>query len=346
MACAKLGDTEVEDDLKNAERSRPTTPMQRTELLLENMLSKMKDLARSQTDLRTDLVKSQNDMENRLSLQQTVLAKETASELQSLARDTATSLERLEEGQGQLAFTQARQTAEVSEIVHRLNNLEMSGSNSRMSNRSISPTTNPYLEGSTLKVPAYSAGALVPPATLVNPSFNVISTVGTSTFSTPLEEGSGQVPVTLRRSLRIQERNRSDYRTTDKSDFRSTRQTRMKEVFDSQDRSGSNALSSPVRDIVLESRSLAPRTLDYSQSEVVLMNSRPEVEADLNKISTRTHNPGLDLAPQCRESAVHAGAGSLLGAPSAWPVRMDHVQNKTYRLLKRNRIICPVVAVG
>ena len=110
MACAKLGDTEVEDDLKNAERSRP--PMARTELLLENMLSKMTDLARSQTDLRTDLVKSQNDMENRLSLQQTVLAKETASELQSLARDTATSLERLEEGQ--LAFTQAHQTAEVS----------------------------------------------------------------------------------------------------------------------------------------------------------------------------------------------------------------------------------------
>ena len=195
-----------------------------------------------------------------------------------------------------------------------------------MSNRSISPTTNPYLEGSTLKVPAYSAGALVPPATLVNPPFNVISTVGTSNFSTPLEEGSGQAPVTLR----LQERNRSDYRMTDKSDFRSTRQTRMKEVFDSQDRSRSNALSSPVHDIVLESHSLAPRTLDYSQSEVVLRDSRPEVEADLNKISTRTHNPGLDLAPQCRESAVHPGAGSLLGVPSAWPVRIDNVQDKTY----------------
>src|SRR6218665_1066420 len=107
-------------------------------------------------------------------------------------------------------------------------------------------------------------------------------------------------------------------------DFRSNRQTRMKEVFDSQDRSRSNALSSPVHDIVLESHSLAPRTLDYSQSEVALMDSRPEVEADLNKISTRTHNPGLDLAPQCRESAVHAGAGSLLGTPqhgqSAWIV--------------------------
>src|SRR6218665_1057131 len=221
-------------------------------------------------------------MEKRLSLQQNVLAKETASELQSLARDTATSLERLEEGQGQLAFTQAHQTAEVSEIVHRLNNLEMSRSNSRMSNRYISQTTNPYLGGPPLKVPAYSAGTLVPPATLVNSSFIVISTVGTSAFSTPLEEGSGQAPVTLRRSLRIQERNRSDHRMTDKSDFRSTRQTRMK-VFDSQDRSRSDALSSPVHDIVLESHSLAPRTLDYSQSEVVLMDSRPEVEADLNK---------------------------------------------------------------
>ena len=56
------------------------------------------------------------------------------------------------------------------------------------------------------------------------------------------------------------------------------------------------------------------------------MDSRPEAEADSNKISTRTHNPGLDLAPQWRESAVHAGAGSLWGAPSAWSVRVDSVQ--------------------
>src|SRR6218665_3321071 len=155
MACARLGDTEVEDDLHNADaiKSRPATPMQWTELLLENLLGKM------------------TDMENRLSLQQTVLAKETA-----------TYLKRLEKGQGQLAFTQAHQTAKVYEIVHRLNNLEMSRSNSRMSNRSISPTTNPYLEGSTLKVPAYSAGALDPPAPLVNPSFNVISTVESLPF--------------------------------------------------------------------------------------------------------------------------------------------------------------------
>ena len=53
MACARIGDTEVEDHLKNAEKSGPPTPMARTELLLENMLSKMTDLARSQTDLRT-----------------------------------------------------------------------------------------------------------------------------------------------------------------------------------------------------------------------------------------------------------------------------------------------------
>ena len=64
-------------------------------------------------------------------------------------------------------------------------------------------------------------------------------------------------------------------------------------MFDSQDRSRSNALSSPVHYIVSESL----RALDYSQSEVVLMDSRPEAEADSNKISTRAHNPGLDLAP-------------------------------------------------
>src|SRR6218665_2459497 len=203
----------------------------------------------------------------------------------------------------------------------------MSRSNSRLSNRSLSPTSNPYLGGSILQVPANSAGALVPQATLVNPSFNVISTVG---GHPSIKEGSGQATVTLRRSLIIQERNRSDYRMTDKSDFRSTQQTRMKEVFDSQDRSRSNALFSHVHGIVLESHSLAPRTLDYSQSEVVLMDSRPEVEADLNKISTQTHNPGLDLAPQCRESAVHTGAGAPRGAPPAWPVWIDNLQDKTY----------------
>src|SRR6218665_3176111 len=53
MACAKLGDTEAGDDLKNAElmRSRPATPMAKTKLLLENLLGKMTDLARSQRDI-------------------------------------------------------------------------------------------------------------------------------------------------------------------------------------------------------------------------------------------------------------------------------------------------------
>src|SRR6218665_135196 len=45
------------------------------------------------------------DMEHRLSQQETVLVNETA-----------TALGRLEEGQCQLAFTQAHQTAEVSDI--------------------------------------------------------------------------------------------------------------------------------------------------------------------------------------------------------------------------------------
>jgi|SRR6218665_2208948 len=53
------------------------------------------------------------------------------------------------------------------------------------------------------------------------------------------------------------------------------------------------------------------------------MNFRPEAEVDSNKISTRTHNLGLDLAPQCRESAIYAGGGSLRGASSAWPVETD-----------------------
>jgi len=129
--------------------------------------------------------------------------------------------------------------------------------------------------------------------------------------------------------LRLKEKGHSDYRMTDKSDFRSNRQTRMKEVFDSQDRSRSNALSSPIHDIVLESHSLAPRTQDYSQSEVVLMDSRSEAEAeaDSNKISTRTHNPGLDLATQCRESAVYIPE-VVRGAPSAWPVRVDSVYKR------------------
>lgn len=57
---------------------------------------------------------------------------------------------------------------------------------------------------------------------------------------------------------------------TGNSDFRSNRQARKKEVYDSKDRSRTRALSSPFHDIVLESHSLAPRTLDYSQSDVVL----------------------------------------------------------------------------
>ena len=65
-------------------------------------------------------------MEDRLSNQQTVLAKETASGLQSLAHDTALALQKLEEGQGNLVYSQTAQTAEVAEIVHRLNTLERS----------------------------------------------------------------------------------------------------------------------------------------------------------------------------------------------------------------------------
>src|SRR6218665_3670632 len=139
MASANLEDTELEDERRHVEieRSRSVTPSARTESLLENVLGKL-------TDLRTDLVRSQSDMEDRLSNQQTVLAKETALALQ-----------KLEEGQGNLVYSQ---TAEVAEIVHRLNTLERSRASSRVSSRVASP--DPYLSGTTTQIPGLSAGAL------------------------------------------------------------------------------------------------------------------------------------------------------------------------------------------
>src|SRR6218665_862225 len=135
MTSVNLEDTELDSDHRQVEieRSRSVTPSARTEFLLENMLGKLTDLTKSQSDL----VKSQSDMEGRLSNQQTVLAKETASGLQSLAKetasglqslahDTALALQKLEEGQGNLVHSQTAQTAEVAEIVHRLNTLERS----------------------------------------------------------------------------------------------------------------------------------------------------------------------------------------------------------------------------
>src|SRR6218665_981938 len=123
MASANLDDTELDSDHRQVEieRSRSVMPSARTESLLENVLGKL-------TDLRTYLVISQADMEDRLSNQQTVLAKETALALQ-----------KLEEGQGNLVYSQTAQTAEVAEIVHRLNTLKRSRAISRVSIRVASP---------------------------------------------------------------------------------------------------------------------------------------------------------------------------------------------------------------
>src|SRR6218665_701398 len=160
MVYANLEDTELDSDHRHVdiERSRSFTPSARTESLLENMLGKL-----------TDLTKSQSDMEDRLSNQQTVLAKETASGLQSLAKetasglqslahDTALALQKLEKGKGNLVHSQTAQTAEVAEIVHRLNTLERSRASSRVSSRVASP--DPYLSGTATQVPGLSAGAL------------------------------------------------------------------------------------------------------------------------------------------------------------------------------------------
>src|SRR6218665_3524611 len=172
MTSVNLEDTELDSDHRHVEieRSRSVTPSARTESLLENMLGKL-----------TDLVKSQSDMEERLSNQQTVLAKETASGLQSLAHDTALALQRLEEGQGNLVYSQTAQTAEVAEIVHRLNTLERSRASSRVSSRVASP--DQYLSGTATQVPGLSAGALFPQDHLVNRSVNPNSTTAAPIFS-------------------------------------------------------------------------------------------------------------------------------------------------------------------
>src|SRR6218665_1576806 len=190
MTSVNLEDTELDSDHRQVEieRSRSVTPSARTEFLLENMLGKLTDLTKSQSDL----VKSQSDMEGRLSNQQTVLAKETASGLQSLAKetasglqslahDTALALQKLEEGQGNLVYSQTAQTAEVAEIVHRLNTLERSRASSRVNSRVASP--DPYLSGTATQVPGLNAGALFPQDHLVNRSVNPNSTTGVSIFS-------------------------------------------------------------------------------------------------------------------------------------------------------------------
>src|SRR6218665_447591 len=109
MTSVNLEDTELDSDHRQVEleRSRSVTPSARTEFLLENMLGKLTDLTKSQSDL----VKSQSDMEDRLSRQQTELSNQQTV----LAKDTALALQKLEEGQGNLVYSQTAQTAEVAE---------------------------------------------------------------------------------------------------------------------------------------------------------------------------------------------------------------------------------------
>src|SRR6218665_2721816 len=315
MASANLEDTELESDHRQVEieRSRSVTPSARTESLLENMLGKL-----------TDLTKSQTDMEDRLSNQQTVLAKETALALQ-----------KLEEGQGNLVYSQTAQTAEVAEIVHRLNTLERSRASSRVSSRVASP--DPYLSGTATQVPGLSAGALFPQDHLVNRSVNPNSTTAALIFSTSVCEGLDTLSLGPRRSARLQSKPRPDYRHIGQLDNWSGTQTRVKEVYEGPDRHRTNILSSSSNDIVLESHTCTSRAPSLELPRTFGLDSRSEAEVDSNRTLTRTHDPGLEVAPQCYEETVQAGVSSLRGAPSDWPVRVNGAE--TYTILCSTAIL-------
>src|SRR6218665_1626637 len=307
MTSVNLEDTELDSDHRQVEieRSRSVTPSARTEFLLENMLGKL-----------TDLTKSQSDMEERLSNQQTVLAKETALALQ-----------KLEEGQGNLVHSQTAQTAEVAEIVHRLNTLERSRASSRVSSRVASP--DPYLSGTATQVHGLSAGALFPQDHLVNLSVNPNSTTDAPIFSTSVCEGPDTLSLRPRRSARLQSKPRPDYRHIGQLDNWSGTQTRVNEVYEGPDRHRTNILSSSSRDLVLESHTCTSRAPSLELPRTFGLDSRSEAEVDSNRTLTRTHDLGLEVAPQCYEETVQAGVSSLRGAPSDWPVRVNRAE--TYK---------------
>src|SRR6218665_1369676 len=352
MTSVNLEDTELDSDHRQVEieRSRSVTPSARTEFLLENMLGKLTDLTKSQSDLtksQSDLVKSQSDMEDRLSNQQTVLAKETASGLQSLAKetasglqslahDTALALQKLEEGQGNLVHSQTAQTAEVAEIVHRLNTLERSGASSRVSSRVASP--DPYLSGTATQVPGLSAGALFPQDHLVNRSVNPNSTTAAPILSTSVCEGLDTLSLGPRRSARLQSKPRPDYRHIGQWDDWSATQTRVKEVYEGPDRHRTNILSSYSHDIVIESHTCTSRAPSLELPRTFGLDSRSEAEVDSNRTLTRTHDPGLEVAPQCYEETVQAGVSSLRGAPSDWPVRVNQAETNNISMENAIRI--------
>ena len=79
-------------------------------------------------------------------------------------------------------FSQASQTAEVAEIVDRLNTLERPRASSRVSSRVTSP--DPYLSGTATQIPGLSACAPFPQDHIVNRSVNQNSTADAHIFST------------------------------------------------------------------------------------------------------------------------------------------------------------------
>src|SRR6218665_373333 len=104
------------------------------------------------------------------------------------------------------------QTAEVAEIVHILNTLEIhvSRASSRVNSRLASPV--PYLSGTTTQVRVLSAGALFPQDHLVNRSVNPNSTTDVLIFSTSVCEGPDTLSLGPRRNARLQNKLRPDYR--------------------------------------------------------------------------------------------------------------------------------------
>src|SRR6218665_2063038 len=96
------------------------------------------------------------------------------------------------------------------------------------------------------------------------------------------------------------------------------------------DRHRTNILSSSSHDIVLESHACTSRTPSLELPRTLGLDSRSEAEVDSNRTLTRTHDPGLEVAPQRYEETVHAGVSSLRGAPSDWPVRVNQAETYSY----------------
>src|SRR6218665_1171344 len=106
--------------------------------------------------------------------------------------------------------------------------------------------------------------------------------------------------------------------------------SRVKGVYEGPDRHRTNILSSSSHDIVLESHTCTSRAPSLELPRTFGLDSRSEAEVDSNRTLTRTHDPGLEVAPQCYEETVQAGVSSLRGAPSDWPVRVNGAETYIY----------------